>query len=66
VLGVKAKNGRILHVMHVPRRRRLGIVGGWLAAVQGHSLRMLVLASQGQGRTVSLAGDAGAFSFSVL
>ena len=43
VVGVRARNGRILHVMHVPRRSRLGIVGGWLAAAYGHSLRMLVL-----------------------
>ena len=66
VLGLRARNGRILHVMHVPRRSRLGIVGGWLAAAQGHSLRMLVLGTQRQGSTVSLPGDAGAFSFAVL
>jgi hypothetical protein len=35
VLGVRPKNGQILHVMHVPRRSRLGIVGGWLAAAKG-------------------------------
>jgi len=31
VLGVKAKNGRVLHVMHVPPRSRVRIVGGLLA-----------------------------------
>jgi hypothetical protein len=65
VLGVKAKNGRILHVMHVPRRSRLGIVGGWLAAARGHSLRMSVLGTGGRAKAVSLPGDAGAFSFAV-
>jgi hypothetical protein len=66
VLGVRAKNGRILHVMHVPRRSRLGIVGGWLAAAHGHSLRMSVLGTGGRAKHVSLPGDAGAFSFAVL
>jgi len=65
VLGVKAKNGRILHVMHVPRRSRVRIVGGWLAAAHGHSLRMLVLGTRRQGRVVSLPSDAGAFSFAM-
>jgi DNA-binding beta-propeller fold protein YncE len=65
VLGITAKNGRILHVMHVPRRSRLGIVGGWLAAARGHSLRMSVLGTGGRAKAVSLPGDAGAFSFAV-
>jgi DNA-binding beta-propeller fold protein YncE len=65
VLGVKASDGRVLHVMHVPLHSRLGIVGGWLAAAKGHSLRMLVLGTQRQGRAISLPGDAGAFSFAV-
>jgi DNA-binding beta-propeller fold protein YncE len=65
VLGVKAKNGRILQVMRVPRGSRLGIIGGWLAAAQGHGLHMLVLGTQRQRRVVSLPGDAGAFSFAV-
>lgn len=65
VLGIKAKNGRILHVMHVPRRSRLGIVGGWLAAARGHSLRMSVLGTGGRAKAVSLPGDAGDFAFAV-
>jgi hypothetical protein len=65
VLGVKARNGRIIRVMHVPRRSRLAIVGGWLAAAKGHSLRMLALGTHGQARAVSLPGDAGALSFAV-
>jgi len=65
VLGVKASNGRILHIMYVPRRSRIGIVGGWLAAAHGHSLRMKALGSKGPGRVVSLPGDAGAFCFAV-
>jgi hypothetical protein len=62
---VKACDGRILRVVHLPRHGRLGIVGNWLAAVQGDSLHMLVLGTQrkGQGRVAS--GDAGAFSFAV-
>ena len=63
--GVKASDGRILRVVHLPRHGRLGIVGNWLAAVQGDSLHMLVLGTQrkGQGRVAS--GDDGAFSFAV-
>jgi hypothetical protein len=66
VLGVTARSGRIVHVMHVPRRSRLGIVGGWLAVAHGQSLRLLVLGARGQTRTWSLPGDAGAFSCAVL
>jgi DNA-binding beta-propeller fold protein YncE len=65
VLGVKASKGRILHVMDVPRRSRLGIVGGWLAAARGHSLRMSVLGTGGRAKAVSLPGDAGDFAFAV-
>jgi DNA-binding beta-propeller fold protein YncE len=65
VLGVKAKNGRVVHVMHVPRGSRLGIVGGWLAAARGHSLRLSVLGSRGRTKVVALPGGAGAFAFAV-
>jgi hypothetical protein len=65
VLGVKAKNGRILHVMHVPRRSRLGIVGGWLAAARGHFLQLSVLGSGGRTKVVPLPGRAGAFAFAL-
>lgn len=65
VLGVKAKNGRVLHVMHVPRRSRVGIVGGLLAAARGHSLRMSVLGTGRRAKAVSLPGDAGDFAFAV-
>jgi hypothetical protein len=66
VPGVKASDGRIIHVMRVPRRSRLGIVGGWLAAAHGRSLRMFVLGTRRQGTAVSLPGEAGAFSFAVM
>jgi len=65
VLGVKAKNGRVFHVMHVPPGSRLGIVGGWLAAGRGHSLRLSVLGSGGRTKVVALPGGAGAFAFAV-
>jgi hypothetical protein len=66
VLGVQTSSGRVLHVMHVARHSRLAIVGGWLAAMHGHSLRMLALGSKGRGTLLSLPGAAGAFSFAVL
>jgi hypothetical protein len=66
VLGVKASDGRIHYVMRVPRRSRVGIVGGWLVAAHGRSLRMLALGTRRPVRTMSLPGDAGAFSFAVL
>ena len=66
MLGVKASNGRILHVMHVPRGSRLAIIGGWLAAAEGRSLHTLVLGTRRPGAIVSLPGEVGAFSFAVV
>jgi DNA-binding beta-propeller fold protein YncE len=66
LLGVKASDGRIIHVMHVPRRSRLGIVVSRVAAAHGRLLRMFVLVTQRRGTAASLPGNAGAFSFAVM
>src|SRR5207253_6077333 len=70
VLGLRASNGHVLQVMHVPAGSRLAIVGGWLAAAHGHSLRMLVLGAEGRSplplaprhhRRLRLCGDPGKY-----
>jgi hypothetical protein len=66
VLGVRMRDGRIVSVMHVPQGSRLAIVGGWLAATRGDSLRMFALGTRRRGTTTMLAGAAGAFSYAVL
>jgi len=63
VLGIRASSGRVVQVMHVPAGSRLAIVGGWLAAAHGRSLRMLAVGSNRQGSALTLSGTIGAFSF---
>jgi len=63
VLGVRARDGKLLQVMHVLAESRLEIVFGWLAAVHGHELRMLALGTPGRGAVIPLPAAAGAFAF---
>ena len=66
VLGVRTRDGQIASVMHVAPGSGLAIAGGWLVATHGESLRMFALGTQRQGRTTTLPGSAGAFSYAVL
>lgn len=66
VLGVRARDGKVLQVMHVPAGSRLEIVFGWLAAVHGHTLRMLALGTPGPGAAISLPAVAGSFAFASI
>jgi hypothetical protein len=59
-------SGRIVGRMHVLPGSRLEILGGWLAAVHGRTLRMLVLGTTRHGTPTSLPGSAGSFTYSVL
>ena len=63
MLGVRARDGKLLQVMHVPARSRLEIVFGWLAAVHGRELRMLALGTPGPATAIPLPAIAGAFAF---
>ena len=66
VLGIRASSGRAPYVMHVPRASQLLIVGGWLAASHGHSLRMFALGTHRRPRTIPLPGTASTVAFAVL
>jgi hypothetical protein len=66
VLGVRAGDGRLLHVMDVPRWSRLLIVGGWLAAAHAGTLSMFALATHRRPRTIPLHGLTTAIAFAVL
>jgi hypothetical protein len=66
VLGVRARDGRVVGVMRVPRGSRLSIVGGWLAAIHGHSLSLYPLGTIAQPRTTRLPGVAADATFAVL
>jgi hypothetical protein len=66
VLGVRTNDGHVVSRMHVLPRARLAIVAGWLAATNGDTLRMSVLGATRRGRTTTLPGRAGAFSYAVL
>lgn len=66
VLGVRARDGRVVFVSHVLPHSRFEIVAGWLASAHGDALRMSVLGRHKQPTTISLPGRAGAFSFAVI
>jgi len=63
VLGVRADDGKVLRVMHVPAGSRLAIVFGWLAAARGRTLRMLALGTPGPGTAIPLPAVSGVFAF---
>ena len=63
VLGVRARDGKILQVMHVPAGSRLEVVFGWLAAIHDHTLRMLALGTPGFGTAIALPGAVSSFAF---
>ncbi len=52
--------------MYVVPGSRLEILGGWLAAVHGHTLQMLVLGTARHGAATTLPGVAGPFAYSVI
>jgi hypothetical protein len=66
VLGVRARDGRVVSVMRVPHPARLSIVGGWLAATHAHSLTLFALGTTIRPRTTLLPGIAGDAAFAVL
>ena len=66
VLGVRARDGKPLQLMHTPAGSRLQIVFGWLAAVRSRELRMFELGSPGPGTAISLPAAAGAFAFASI
>jgi len=63
VLGVRARDGKVLRVMHVPAGSRLAIVFGWLAAAHGRTLLMLPLGTPEPGTAIPLPAVSGAFAF---
>ena len=65
VLGVRARDGRVVDVMHVPPGSRLSLAGGWLAATHGRSLGLVPLGTTRRPRTIALPGAAGDAAFSV-
>ena len=66
VLGVRSADGRVLHRMQVPPGSRLGIVGGWLAAVHGTRLRMFALGTNRPPKVIRLPGTGSNTAFAVV
>jgi hypothetical protein len=66
VLGIRARDGRVVSVMHVPPNSRLAIIGGWLAATHDESLHVFALGTARRGTTTTLPGAAGSFAYAVL
>jgi DNA-binding beta-propeller fold protein YncE len=66
VLGVRARDGKLLQVMHVPVGSRLKVVFGWLAALHGHELRVLPLGTPARGTATPLPAAAGGFAFASI
>ena len=67
VFAVRAITGRVMQIMHTPPGSRVTIVGGWLAATHGDSLRMFDPGGNGSASsTIRLPGAAGPAAFAVL
>jgi outer membrane protein assembly factor BamB len=66
VVALRARDARIVGRMQVLPGSRLEILGGWLAAVHGHTLQMLVLGTARHGTPTTLPGAAGSFAYSVI
>ena len=66
VIALRARDARIVGRMQVSAGSRLEILGGWLAAVHGRTLQMLVLGTARHGTPTTLPGVAGSFAYAVL
>jgi DNA-binding beta-propeller fold protein YncE len=67
VSDIRAASGKALHGLRAQPGSRFTIVGGWLAATHGDTLRMFDLGGNGSaGSTTRLPGAAGSTTFAVL